>query len=137
MIGVDGIAIAPGRFSHVRPLGLPLRQYRGCLGLVCSNSGDLLPRIRGVHRRLTRSPFHCMQKMTPTVLQTARSLSGFLESPGVMVRRESEPPEDQGGFEPLAQGRIQLETEGADVFYRAITIELINGFTELLVRTIP
>jgi hypothetical protein len=50
--------------------------------------------------------------MTPTVLQTARSLPGFLERPGVMAPRESEPPEDSGGFEPLAPGKIQLESGG-------------------------
>jgi hypothetical protein len=43
--------------------------------------------------------------------------------------RESEPPEDKGGFEPLAKGKIQLESDGAEVFYRAITVELIDGFS--------
>jgi hypothetical protein len=75
--------------------------------------------------------------MTPTVLQTARSLSGFLESPGVMGLRESEPPEDKGGFEPLATCKIQLESAGAEVFCRAITIELINAFPGPIVRTMP
>ena len=34
--------------------------------------------------------------------------------------------EDDGKFSPLKKGKIQIQSEGAEVFYRNITIEYIN-----------
>ena len=51
----------------------------------------------------------------------------------VMVLRESEQPDGQGGWVPLTKGRIQLQSEGAEVFYRNITIEPIDRFPNLQV----
>jgi hypothetical protein len=55
----------------------------------------------------------------------------------VMVLRESEQPDGQGGFIPLTKGKIQLQSEGAEVFYRAITVEPIDGFPNLQVAVSP
>lgn len=44
----------------------------------------------------------------------------------VMELRESEQPDGNGGWIPLTKGRIQLQSEGAEVFYRDITIEPIE-----------
>jgi hypothetical protein len=51
----------------------------------------------------------------------------------VMVLRESEQPDGQGGWIPLTKGKIQLQSEGAEVFYRNITIEPIDRFPNLQV----
>jgi hypothetical protein len=51
----------------------------------------------------------------------------------VMVLRESEQPDSSGGFIPLTKGKIQLQSEGAEVFYRAITVEPIDRFPNLQV----
>lgn len=51
----------------------------------------------------------------------------------VMVLRESEQPDGAGGFLPLTKGKIQLQSEGAEVFYRAITVEPIDRFPNLQV----
>lgn len=51
----------------------------------------------------------------------------------VMVLRESEQPDGSGGFIPLTKGKIQLQSEGAEVFYRSITVEPIDSFPNLRV----
>jgi hypothetical protein len=51
----------------------------------------------------------------------------------VMVLRESEQPDGQGGFIPLTKGKIQLQSEGAEVYYRAVTVEPIDRFPNLQV----
>lgn len=53
----------------------------------------------------------------------------------VMVLRESEQPDGQGGFVPLTKGKIQLQSEGAEIFFRAISIEPIDRFPNLQVAT--
>lgn len=55
----------------------------------------------------------------------------------VMVLRESEQPDGQGGFVPLTKGKIQLQSEGAEVFYRAITIEPIDRFPNFQLAASP
>lgn len=55
----------------------------------------------------------------------------------VMVLRESEQPDGSGGFIPLTKGKIQLQSEGAEVFYRAITVEPIDRFPNLQVAPRP
>lgn len=49
----------------------------------------------------------------------------------VMVLRESEQPDGKGGFIPLTKGKIQLQSEGAEVFFRSITIEPIEHLPDL------
>lgn len=51
----------------------------------------------------------------------------------VLVLRESEQPDGQGGFIPLTKGKIQLQSEGAEIFYRSITVEPIDRFPNLVV----
>ncbi|HWA26435.1 MAG TPA: DUF1080 domain-containing protein [Lacunisphaera sp.] len=48
----------------------------------------------------------------------------------VMVLRESEQPDGNGGWIPLTKGKIQLQSEGAEVFYRNITVEPIDRFPD-------
>lgn len=50
----------------------------------------------------------------------------------VMTLRESAQPDGQGGWIPLTKGRIQLQSEGAEVFYRAVTIESIDRFPDFV-----
>lgn len=49
----------------------------------------------------------------------------------VMVLQDSEQPDGQGGWKPLSKGRLQLQSEGAEVFYRDITIEPIDQLPDL------
>lgn len=49
----------------------------------------------------------------------------------VTVLCDSEQPDGAGGFIPLTKGKIQLQSEGAEVFYRAVTIEPIDRFPDL------
>ncbi|HEX2860097.1 MAG TPA: DUF1080 domain-containing protein, partial [Lacunisphaera sp.] len=49
----------------------------------------------------------------------------------VMILRESEQPDGKDGFIPLTKGKIQLQSEGAEVFYRAITVETIDRLPDL------
>lgn len=45
-----------------------------------------------------------------------------------MVLRNSSQPDDDGtGFIPLTKGKIQLQSEGAEVYYRAIRVREIKG----------
>ena len=55
----------------------------------------------------------------------------------VMVLRESEQPDGNGGFGPLTKGRIQLQSEGAEEFYRAIMIEPIDELPQFALRAAP
>lgn len=49
----------------------------------------------------------------------------------VSVLRESEQPDGNGNFIPLSKGKIQLQSEGAEVYYRSITIEPIHSFPNI------
>jgi hypothetical protein len=49
----------------------------------------------------------------------------------VNVLRSSEQPDGNGGWIPLTKGKIQLQSEGAEIFYRDITIEPIVGLPDL------
>jgi hypothetical protein len=51
----------------------------------------------------------------------------------VMILRDSEQPDSNGGWIPLTKGKIQLQSEGAEVFYRAITVEPIDELPNLQV----
>ncbi|HEY5550783.1 MAG TPA: DUF1080 domain-containing protein [Opitutaceae bacterium] len=52
----------------------------------------------------------------------------------VNVLRESEQPDGNGGWIPLTKGKIQLQSEGAEVCYRDITIEPIDTFPNFVVQ---
>jgi hypothetical protein len=48
-----------------------------------------------------------------------------------MVLHNLRGPDDHGGFVPLTKGRIQIQSEGAEVFYRAIAIRPIDRLPSL------
>ncbi len=50
----------------------------------------------------------------------------------VMTLHDSEQPDGNGGWTPLVKGRIQLQSEGAEVFYRAIVVEPIERFPDFV-----
>lgn len=55
----------------------------------------------------------------------------------VMILRDSEQPDGKDGWTPLTKGKIQLQSEGAEVFYRAITVEPIERLPNLQVAPSP
>ena len=52
----------------------------------------------------------------------------------VNVLHDSEQPDGSGGYVPLVRGKIQLQSEGAEVYYRDIMIEPIDKLPTFVVQ---
>jgi len=42
--------------------------------------------------------------------------------------------EDNGKLSPLAKGKLQIQSEGAEVFYKAIKIKSLNAIPKELIK---